>query len=133
MIEVGFAVPITPNGLQGEALDPDPATLKPLDHPLAAMQPVNGQAETTFRVPAKLSSGKPMPSGRLYLVCMENGHISMGEGAGPALFTFTTSSLPLAGQPLRSPWLWLPLAMIGTALIIVGLCLRRDWLIRVSA
>jgi hypothetical protein len=125
-VEVGFAVPITPNEPQGGVLDPNSTTLKPLDRSLATMQTSNGYAETTFRIPAKLSSGKPMPLQSLYLVCMENGQISMGEGAGPALFSFTTGNMPAAGQPLWTPWL--PLVMIGMALIIVGVRLRR-WLL----
>lgn len=127
-VEVGFAVPITPNEQLGETIQPLESKLKPLDRPLATMQPIQGQTETTFRVPAKLSSGKPMPLRSLYLVCMENGQISMGGGGGPALFTFTLGNLPVAGQPLWIPWL--PLALVGSALIIAGVCLRRGVLHR---
>ncbi|HST03116.1 MAG TPA: hypothetical protein VLQ48_00085 [Chloroflexia bacterium] len=115
--EVGFAVPITPGASLGETF-PSSRNLKLIDYPLASMETVDGHGEATFRIPSKLSSGGPLPRENLYLVCVENDQISMGGGAGPALFTFTAGSLPITGQ---STWvLWVLLAVIGVALIIGG-------------
>jgi hypothetical protein len=121
-VDVGFAVPITPGESLG-AIFPDSRNLKPIEYPLASMQPIDGQAETTFRIPANLSSGKPVPVRNLYLVCMENNQISMGGGAGPALFKFTISNLPVTGHTLWT--LNVPLAMLGTILIVAGLYIGR--------
>jgi hypothetical protein len=125
-VEVGFAMPKTASELQGKQLAPDqPGALKPLDRPLASMQPVGGFADTTFRVPARLSSGKPMPQQGLYLACMMGGQIEMGGGGGPELFTFTTNSLPAAGRAFWPLGLEPVLSAIGVALVIVGFRLRR--------
>lgn len=121
-VDVGFAVPITPDESLGAAF-PSSRTLEPIEYPLASMQPIDGQAETTFRIPANLSSGKPVPVRNLYLVCMENNQISMGGGAGPALFTFTISNLPVTGHTLWTPAV--PLAMLGIILVVAGLYIRR--------
>ena len=121
VVEVGFAVPITPGVSLGETF-PSSRNLKLIEYPLASMQTVDARAETTFRIPARLSSGSPLPTRNLYLVCVVNGQIEMGGGAGPALFTFVASSLPVTGQ---SVWMsWVALAMVGVALIIGGIRLR---------
>ncbi len=124
VVSVGFAVPKPVGELQGahRAAD-DPQALQPLTPPLATMQPRNGHAEATFRVPTNLSAGKQLPGRSLYLVCMVNGQIMMGDGAGPALFTLTPSRLPVTGLSLVP--VWLPFAMSGIILLIAGGRLKR--------
>ncbi|MGI8586272.1 MAG: hypothetical protein ACR2M0_01105 [Chloroflexia bacterium] len=119
-VAVGFAVPKTPAELQGRAFaHNDPSSLKPLDRPLAFLPATNnGQAATTFKLPARLSSGQPIPTQNLYLVCLVAGQVDMGEGWGSLAFTFHPDSLPATGQPLLG--LWLTLMFSGGVFAIAG-------------
>jgi len=125
VVGVSFAVPTLPRAPAGTRVTFDPSgVLKLLGPPLTVMRPINGHAETTFRVPARLPLGQSLPLHDLYLVCTEGGTVDMGAGGDPVLFTFRTTNLPVTGQPL---WpLYLPLLMSGIALMIGGVRLRAS-------
>ena len=125
-VAVGFAVPKTPAELQGRSfVADDPELLKPLDKPLAVMPaPINGPAETTFKIPARLSSGQPVPQANLYLVCIVNGKVDMGAGWGSLAFSFIPGNLPATGH--APVGLWLTLILSALVFLIAGIQLSRQ-------
>ncbi|MDQ2808051.1 MAG: hypothetical protein M3Z04_14240, partial [Chloroflexota bacterium] len=83
----------------------------------------NGHAETTFQLPAHLSSGQPIPTSDLYLVCLVAGQVDMGEGWGSLAFRFMPSDLPATGHALLG--FWLTLMASGGVFVIAGSHLVR--------
>ncbi len=120
-VAVGFAVPKTAAELQGQPFIPHySGSLKLLDKPLASLPATNsqGHAETTFKLPAQLPSGQPIPTQNLYLVCLRNGQVDTGQDWDILAFTFTPSTLPPTGQPTQN--LWLTILLSGCFLVIAG-------------
>ena len=114
-LEFGFAVPRT-SGAHAAAIH-DPESLAPLDPPLALVPLTIGSGDATFVMPARLSTGAPIPQHDLYLMCRSNGQVA-GDAIGEARpFSFIPAALPTAGRAGSHPAL---LLLLLSVLLILG-------------